>query len=395
MIKFVAKTGIIVGLTAATLGCAQFKELVQKESHQKTFAMDKKWVRSTLLTDYLKFRVLHRFQPILFKDMVIQGNAVDGIIAYDRKTGQKIWKKKIENGVESGAVIHGNDLFFAAGDGYFHSVNVYNGKTNWVFPIRSEGTGTPMVHDGIVYFISGNNIAYALDITSGRQVWLYNRRSTTMLSIRGGSQPSVYKNQVLLGFNDGFLVSLDQKKGLMKWQKKLNSKKRFTDIDARPIVLDDRIYVASFDEALYCLDANTGQQIWRYDEGGYAAVSIDEDRVYFSTTQYNIVALDKSSGKKIWNYASENGYLTQPQLYKSTVVVGESDGALLALDAQSGKKLGDFFPGRGVTSSAAIDNESGDLFFISKEANLYHFLQTRLEETVGGIWYFRFVSGCY
>ena len=82
-------------LTALTImtGCG----VLQKQTVQrKTLEFDKKWVRSTLLTDYLKYRVIHRFQPILHKGMVIQGNAIDGIVAYDRNTGVKVWKKYID-----------------------------------------------------------------------------------------------------------------------------------------------------------------------------------------------------------------------------------------------------------------------------------------------------------
>tara|TARA_B100000749_G_scaffold280899_1_gene280949 strand:- start:24414 stop:25559 length:1146 start_codon:yes stop_codon:yes gene_type:complete len=350
------------------MGCSA----LEKDSQARTLQFHKKWVRSTLLTDYLKFRVIHRFQPLVFKGMVIQGNAIDGIVAYDRNTGSKIWKRTIENGVEAGAVISGNSLLFPASDGYFYSLNVYNGKTNWAFPIRSEGTGRPHVEGNLVYFISGNNIAYALDVKSGRQVWLYNRRSTTMLSIRGGSQPTVYGSSVILGFNDGYLVSLDRRKGQLNWQKRLNTKRRFTDIDARPVIEDGKIFVGSFDEALFCLDANTGNEIWKYEEGGYAAVTISGDRIYYSTTSQNIVALDKKSGKLIWKVSTDSGYLTQPQIYKSTVIVGESDGGLMALDGNTGKHLAQFEPGRGVTSTATVDDKTGDLFFISKEGNLFY-----------------------
>src|SRR3712207_7702884 len=51
--------------------------------------------------------------------------------------------------------------------------------------------------------------------------------------------------------------------------------------------------------------------------------------------------------------------------------VGEMSGALRFLDARSGELLGEFAPGRGVTSKATVDSLKGEVYFMSHDANLY------------------------
>jgi outer membrane protein assembly factor BamB len=87
---------------------------------------------------------------LILGEMVIQGNGIDGIKAYHKKSGRLKWSKKISGGVEVGADQKGGTIFFGANDGFFYAVDVNTGKTKWTFPLRSEGIGRPRVSDNVV-----------------------------------------------------------------------------------------------------------------------------------------------------------------------------------------------------------------------------------------------------
>jgi hypothetical protein len=53
------------------------------------------------------------------------------------------------------------------------------------------------------------------------------------------------------------------------------------------------------------------------------------------------------------------------------VLVGDAEGPMYALDARTGKLQGDFHPGLGVTSAVALDEEKGEAYFMSADANLF------------------------
>ena len=89
--------------------------------------LHRQWSRSTLNKPYLHFRHMNRMSPILTDELVIQGNAVEGIKAFGRDSGRKIWSFSVRNGVEGGAVLDGDNLYFGAGDGRFYCLSVQNG----------------------------------------------------------------------------------------------------------------------------------------------------------------------------------------------------------------------------------------------------------------------------
>lgn len=363
---------LLIAIGLSTASCSY----LQKHLPPKVLKLEKRWVRSTLKNDYYGARVLHRFEPIQYEDLIIQGNAVDGIVAYTQDKGKKIWQLPIKNGVEAGGVINAGKLYFAAGDGFVYCVKAVNGEILWKFPIKSEGIGQPTVADGKVFVVSGSNIAYAINADTGKLIWPYKRPDTSNLSIRGASQPLVEDGVAYIGFNDGYVVALRASTGKEIWQKRLTDNRRFKDVDAHPVIYKGNLYITSFDGALYKLNAKTGETIWKAKEGGFSAATVDDDTVYYASSSGGVLAVENATGKAKWRVPVKDGYATQPKLHMGFLIFGESSGRLKVLDAQSGKLVSSFHPGRGVTSSPLVLKD-GKIYFISKEANIFAMRLTR------------------
>lgn len=337
----------------------------------KKFTAERLWARATPAKENLGFRRLHRMTPIATDNYIFQGNAFDGMVAYDRNTAREIWRLKIKDGVEAGAALEGGILYFGANDGYFYAVQADNGQIRWSIPIRSEGLGEPLIKDGVIYFMSGANVAYAIEAQTGKQLWLYNRRDTSSLSIRGTSKPSIFGNTVFFGFNDGYVVALNRQSGALEWEQNINQNKRFRDVDSSPVIDGDRIYAASFDGGLYCLNRADGRILWSVNEGGDTSPILTVEHIYYSTSDGLVRALDKNSGKEIWSINLDGKIATKPTLHRGLLVFGEYEGKLKFVDARNGQLVGFFEPGRGVTSTPLIDVKRNEVYFISADANLF------------------------
>lgn len=343
----------------------------ESTKNQREFVVRSSWVRQGPEKDNLGFRKINRMTPILIGDLILSGNSLDGLVAYERETGQVKWRLNVLNGIEGNTTLINRTLFLGGLDGQFYSIDALSGKINWKFPIRSEFLSEPLLIEENLYVLSGNNTLYSLDAVSGKQNWVYTRQDTSSLSIRGGSKPA-YRNETLyLGFSDGALVSLNEKTGNVKWELQLNKGKRFRDIDASPIIDGDYIYVAGYDDRLYCIHADRGEIQWKVDGGGYSQVTILGDKIYFPTSGGEIIALKKSSGEKIWSYKLNRGIATQIKTYKGFLVFGESQGGLVFMNPQNGAIKYEFEPGRGILSTPQIDEKNNHLYFISGEANVY------------------------
>lgn len=335
------------------------------------FVVEKRWARYTVAVDYMKARRIHRFTPILDKDLVIVGNSIDGVVAYKRSNAQELWRMNLQDGVEGGAVLENGIMYFGSSDGQLYAVKAISGDRIWSYPLGAEGLAPPLLVGDKLFVLGGNSVAHCLNAKSGKLLWTYNRREAANISVRGGAQPALAGSSIVFGFSDGSVVGLNPSSGAINWETNINRNKRFRDVDATPVVDGDRIFISSYDGGLYALSVKDGTTLWIIEEGGYDQVAIRKNILFFSTSEGEVLAADKASGKIHWRVKNPKGISTGPIYYKGTVVVGEMAGALRFLDAKNGDLLGIFEPGRGVTSRVEIDPESSELYFISIDANLY------------------------
>jgi outer membrane protein assembly factor BamB len=331
------------------------------------------WARHTLEREYYGYQLTHMMQPLLFGDFVVQGNANDGIVAYDKSTGHVKWRRSLRGGVEGGASVYKETVYFGANDGFFYAVDAYTGRSKWTFPLRSEGLGRPLIADGIVYFMTGNNMVYALNADTGEQVWLYSRMDPANLTVRGASEPTILGQSLLLGFSDGFLVALNKSNGSLLWERRLGTNVRFKDVDAKPIVRGDRVYISSYDGLFYCLSAKDGSTLWTSEDGGFQSPHVHEDKVFLATSDSRVVSLDAASGKKIWDVKLNQTVASTPVYYRGLVIFGEWQGDLVALDALTGKVVDRYSTGRGLVSPLMLDYDAQRAYIVGTNGDLYAF----------------------
>lgn len=366
---------LLVSLLLTLAGCATVDRTLEqwssKNNLQREYEVKTAWIRQTTKKDNLGFRKINRMTPVLVEGLLIQGNGLDGLVAYERDSGREKWRLPIVNGVEPSAALIKDRLFVGASDGNFYSIAASTGQVQWSFPTKAENLSTPLLDEGIVYFLAGNNVFYALDAATGRQLWLYSRQDTSQFSIRGGSQAALKNGTLYVGFSDGSLVALNAKSGAVVWELQLNRNKRFRDVDATPVIDGNQLYIASYDDKLYCVSIAKGEVLWRVEGGGYSALTLSGDKIFFPTTQGEVWALKKENGEKIWSYKLKEGIATQIKTYKGALVFGESQGKLRFLDPNSGKVLGAMEPGRGILSAPQVDEKNNRVYFVSGEANLY------------------------
>jgi len=362
------RVNLLSAVIFLNLGCSVL------QPRPRELVLRKDWVRQTWSGSYNGYRLSHQMAPIIYEDMVIQGNAIDGISAYHRKLGRLIWKFEIKNGVASGAQEFKGKLYFGGSDGQFYCIDALNGKLVWSFPTRVENLSEPLVANQTVYFLSGNDTLYALDAETGKQKWVYVRNNASELSIRGGSRPALINGILYVGFADGYFVAFHGRDGTIAWERQINTNNRFKDVDSSPIIDGNNIYVSGFDNALYSLTLQAGQIQWRLEGGSSFPVTVDTKRVYYSTSNGQVRAINKETGQLIWENSTKSGIATRPVLFNDFLVYGESSGALKVVQASDGRPVTSYYPGLGVNSAPLTDAESHRLYFMSNQGNLYSML---------------------
>jgi outer membrane protein assembly factor BamB len=374
-LRFSISVGCSMAVGLLITGCASVSGLLGSAREARSVSIESRWTRSTLNRDFLGYRRLNRMAPLVLDKLVIQSNAVDGIVAYSRESGRQIWRMNVENGAEGGATVAGDRVYFGSSNGQFYCVNVADGKIVWEIPVRAETLAAPSIESGIVYFQNGADVVYAVDAGTGKQLWVFNRQTTGQLSIRATTRPTVAGDHVYVGFSDGFIVALKKRDGSLAWERKIGKGNRFNDVDSTPVIDGQSLYVASFDGTLMSLDKDSGNVNWQVEEGAYVPVTLGQerwsDRLYYATASGMLLSLDKKSGKQIASIRIPKGIPSQPTIFKGFVLYGESEGAFVVADAETLAPIQKFEPGHGLVARPTAIEATGEAYFISNSANLY------------------------
>src|ERR1041385_7405414 len=161
-------------------------------------------------------------------------------------------------------------------------------------------------------------------------------------TIYGYAAPRLRNGQLLVGFADGYFVSLAASSGEVTWAKSLAAASdQFVDVDSTPAFGDDVTYVASYSGGLYALDPRGGI-------GGVGDVTADADRLYFVAPRYGLHAAHPD-GHVVWRQGlSEAGDLTHPMVVGDYLIFSGSRGGLFVVDRGNGELMEIFNPGQGI-----------------------------------------------
>ena len=83
------------------------------------------------------------------------------------------------------------------------------------------------------------------------------------MSAKGVASPVVAKGKVIAGFSDGYLVAVDLNNGKELWVSDLGADlSGAVDVDATPVIVDDRVFTGAFAAGPTCLSIDDGSVIW-------------------------------------------------------------------------------------------------------------------------------------
>ena len=148
------------------------------------------------------------------------------------------------------------------------------------------------------------------------------------------STPAVNDGQVIVGNQNGELVSISSNTGWMRWSFKTGG-----GIFSSPAFSNDKIVFGSADGFVYCLNKK-GKTIWKLKTDGPVLSSplIHADTVYIGGSDHCFQAIDLKTGHPIWRSCILNGpVVSKPLLYEDKIIFGAWDTYLYALKSTTGE----------------------------------------------------------
>ena len=262
-----------------------------------------------------------------------------------------LWTYSTEEEVKSSVVVVGDRVLFGSVDGNVYCLDKYTGKKRWAFKTEAEVEATPLVLNNMVYTGSGDGNLYALDLNDGTKRWSYKTEDRVLGAANYVKGPDG-KFRIIVGSYDFFLHCVDAETGEGIW------KYESADfINGSPAVDGPITVVGGCDAIAHMIDLGNGEKIGGVEVGQPIAgsMAIVDGDVYFGHYGEEVVCIDVATKQVEWTYKNRDfAYFSTPAVSKDLVLIGGRDKRLHAINRVDGTPAWEFRTRGAVDSSPVI-----------------------------------------
>lgn len=286
------------------------------------------------------------------------------------------WEFETDGPIEGSPTVVGGSVYVVSDERYLYAVDAETGELEWEYEageyeFRPElRVRIPTVVDGTVYVTSGgyaNGTLHAVDVESRESRWT--------VTIDGeATVPTVTEDAVYLP-NAGDVTAFDSQDGDRLWTHPLEQGGGL--FGPAPAVVDGTVYVGGRPQGVetappefHAIGADDGETSWiSQARASFSAPTMVDDLVFFGGSP--TTAFDADTGEVEWtvDISGSYGLVSSPTVAGGTVFVGDTDGVVYALAADSGDEHWTFETNDSVTSSPTVAD--GTVFVGSHDGRVY------------------------
>ncbi len=267
-----------------------------------------------------------------------------------------VWKTETTGNLNSMPTVINNKVYVGSDNGNLYCLDAIEGKIVWQQKL-GQAVSSPTINNNRVIIESLDGYVYCLDATSGKINW------RTSLSIDVLSTPIVVEDKIFVRN-----YCLDIFTGDIIWSSDVG-----IVLLSSPTFFENKIYIGSRDEKMYCLNAETGEKLWRFYTGSMSyetAPAVAYGNVYVGNAFGYIYCVNATTGERVWSTKNSARAVSSPVICDGKIYIGSVDNHLYCLDAFSGEKIWDFSSDADFFSSSAI---AKDHLFSASGNTLYCF----------------------
>jgi len=181
--------------------------------------------------------------------------------------------------------------------------------------------------------------------------------------IRGS--PTIFQGTLFVGSYDNNLYALNAAEGKFQWKYPTDG-----GIVSRPAIFDGNIFIGSEDKLLHVVSSRSGKVVWTYYTNGPIRSSprIAEGHVFFGSDDKFLHAVNLNTGRMAWRFETADAVRATPFVMSDLVYVGCETGDYYAVDFR-GELKWRFRAKRAITSSTIGVGQA--LYFSSVDGTLY------------------------
>jgi len=181
--------------------------------------------------------------------------------------------------------------------------------------------------------------------------------------IRG--TPTVSQGVLYIGSYDNNLYALNAVDGKFQWKYPSDG-----GIMTRPAFFDGNLYFGSEDKRLHVISARTGKVVWTYYTKGpvRSSPTLAEGHIFLGSDDNHIHAVNLNTGRLAWKFETAEAVRSTPFVVHDLVYAGCESGDYYAVDFR-GELKWRFHAKRAITASTVGTEQA--LYFSSMDSTLY------------------------
>ena len=235
-------------------------------------------------------------------------------------------------------------LYFGASNGIIRAIDRKNGTTDWTAQLPGPVYARPIIAQNTL--VVGNHGAFfGFDPDTGKQLWRTPMpKSNTAFT---QSEPCTDGTRVYITCWDSHSYCLDAKSGDLIWRKPCQDRTfAFSPAIGSPCLDDDSVYCVANGNGLFRFNKLTGEQQYELaapgDKFGHSSPVHHEGRIYAGGLGDNgsVWCVDAKKGEVIWECKTGSViYDSSPTIGHGLLAIGNANGTLSIIRISDGKLL--------------------------------------------------------
>jgi outer membrane protein assembly factor BamB len=316
-------------------------------------------------------------KPSFQANDVYAANAKGGVVALDRATGSVRWKHSLDTTLIS-AVGSGKQLVVVSdNNGVVYALNAASGELRWQVRASSEVLAAAAINDDVVVLQGIDSRVEAFDAVTGKPRWSYGA-SQAVLTLRGNGAPVIYEGLVYAAFDNGKVVALDAKTGLMQWDQRFivpegrSELERVIDVQADPVVSSVDVVVGCYQGVVARLERERGQVQWEEKASVARNMAVGDGSVFIVQADDTVRALRLGTGREAWTSSLFGGrLLSSVATIGEYVAVADKEGYVHLLSQSNGAYLGRYHVGGSGVRGNNLFSDGSVLYVLTNSGKLY------------------------
>jgi outer membrane assembly lipoprotein YfgL len=253
------------------------------------------------------------------------------VLAFEAETGRTLWRTSVGTAISAGVGSDGTVAAVVTREG--NLVALDSARIRWTKPLGVRVATAPLVAGGRIFVLGVDRSVHAFDATDGLKLWQVARPGDA-LTLQQTGVVTAFKDTLVVGQGPR-MAGVDPNTSMLRWEVPLGSPRganeveRLADLVGPVVRVGDLVCARSFQAAVGCVDAQTGNVAWTKTVGGTDAITGDAEQVFGADASDRMTSWKTSTGDIVWtNESLMFRRLGAPAVIAQSVVYGDNDGTL-------------------------------------------------------------------